>query len=263
MTFRNVPVDAYMTRLVRSLEPRAPLADAYAFLVQHGVSSAPVLDEGGRLLGVLSLTDLVRLGKPAPAGLRRAPVLALPQGTVGDVLEHRAVTVRPDASVASAATAMLEGKVHRVFVTEPERGRVAGVFSTRDVMRAVWAARLVTPLRDIMSTPVRTIGMRAPLSTAIAALAEARVRGLVVLDGGMPIGAFTQVEALAARDLPADTPVEDVMAYQTVFLDLETPLYRVAGYGVSMGARRMLALDGRTLVGIATGMDIARVAARP
>lgn len=155
---------------------------------------------------------------------------------------------------------MVNHRVHRVFVTRA--GKVIGVFSTRDALRVVLFRRIATPLRDVMTTPVETIGMGEPIEDAVTKLDARNVRGLVVLDGKVPIGVFTQLEAIRARALPGalrQHPVEEIMSYETINLDESTPLYRAAGHAISTKVRRIIACDGRPMVGIVTGYDLARV----
>jgi CBS domain-containing protein len=86
----------------------------------------------------------------------------------------------------------------------------------------------------------------------------------VVVDGAWPIGVFTHTEAMQANALPGmflDTPVERVMSYETICLDIDTPLYRVAGHAIHMGVRRILAVHDRELRGIVSGFDLVRVMA--
>jgi len=67
---------------------------------------------------------------------------------------------------------------------------------------------------------------------------------------------------MATRALPPNLrkmPVERLMSYETICLDVTTPLYRVAGYAMQMRARRILAVEKRELVGIVTGLDVIRV----
>jgi CBS domain-containing protein len=51
------------------------------------------------------------------------------------------------------------------------------------------------------------------------------------------------------------------MSYETINLDEDTPLYRAAGHAIATKVRRILAVDGRSLVGIVTGYDLAHVLA--
>jgi CBS domain-containing protein len=56
-------------------------------------------------------------------------------------------------------------------------------------------------------------------------------------------------------------PVERVMSYETVCLDVSTPVERVSNYARQMRVRRILAVEQHHLRGIATGFDLLRVMA--
>ena len=157
---------------------------------------------------------------------------------------------------------MLQNRVSRLFVHAGIR--VVGVFSTRDALRVVFARRLDRPLRSVMSSPVETISLGDSIEDALAKLDATELRGLVVVDGTRPIGVFTRFEAIRARALPPDlrgNPIEEIMSYEAVELDAETPVYRAAGHAISMRTRRIMVVDGRGLVGIVTGYDLAQVLA--
>jgi CBS domain-containing protein len=66
----------------------------------------------------------------------------LAEHTVGEVMTRKVCTVRPDATVAAAATYMLSAGVHRVLVVE--RGTLTGILTTSDIVRAVAQGRLVS-----------------------------------------------------------------------------------------------------------------------
>src|SRR5262249_6090181 len=105
-------------------------------------------------------------------------------------------------------------------------------------------------------TPVVTIGIGETIDNALVKLESSNHRGLAVVDIKVPVGVFTQLEAIKARALPARLrarPVEEVMSYETAYLDASTPLYRAAGQGIATEVRRVLVTEQRALVGIATG----------
>ena len=68
-----IPVEQAMTREVRSIAPAASIEDARAAMRNWRVRRLPVVDEGGRLVGVLSLDDLAA----------RTPVARLADDEVG------------------------------------------------------------------------------------------------------------------------------------------------------------------------------------
>ena len=93
------------------------------------------------------------------------------------------VTVTMGETVLQAARAMVERKVGAATVLDGER--VAGVVTERDVLRKLVAAGLdpaATPVRDIMTSPVLSIGTKTTVAAAAALMRKHHIRHLVVLD---------------------------------------------------------------------------------
>jgi CBS domain-containing protein len=252
-------VSEHMTPSVVSVTDDTPLEEVLETLVGLDVSSVLVTTATCSPLGVAALSDLARVS--ALGGGARGPLHVMPSNLrAKDVMKTPILCVDADATVGEAAAKMLSSRVSRLFVRREER--IVGVFSTRDAMRVVLARRLTTPLRDVMSKPVETISLGDSIDEAIAKLVETNVRGLVVVDGTYPVGAFTQMEAIRARALPPElrrNPVEEVMSYETVTLEGDTPLYRAAGQAIATRVRRILVVEARSLVGIVTGYDLAQI----
>lgn len=259
-TLWATPVREYASPTLISVRPETPLAEVHDLLVARDISSVPIVDDRGALRGILSTTDLLREARieiSAPGEVAR---ITPPPRTAGDLMRRDVITIDEEAPIGDAAGAMIKYRIHRVVVT---RGGVAvGVLSTRDAMRAVLRNRIESPLERVMTVPVETIDEGDSIRTAIERLDDANVRGLVVVDGTWPVGVFTHTEAIQARALPPlflDSPVERVMSYETICLDVKTPLYRVAGHAIQMRVRRILAVHDRELRGIVSGFDLVRV----
>jgi CBS domain-containing protein len=255
-------VTEHMTASVVSVLETTPLEGVLKTLRDKDISCVLVTTPPGAPLGVVSMTDLARVSK-LEGGHHHGPLKILPPDrTAKDIMKSPLVTVDVSADVSVAARTMLEHRVHRVFVTRD--ARVVGVFSTRDALRVVLFRRVDTPLRDVMTTPVETIGVGDVIEDALAKLDDTNMRGLVVVDGSTPVGLFTQLEAIRGRALSPELrqrPVEEIMSYETMSLDVDTPLYRAAGHAISTRMRRIFVVDGRKLVGIVTGYDLAHVLA--
>jgi predicted transcriptional regulator len=224
-----------------------------------GVSAVPVVQDG-LLLGIISTRDL--------AHRARLDMDAISQGFVRaqfgdlsavDVMRHGVLTIDMDATVTEAARTMLDHHVHRLVVvrgTSP-----VGIISTRDCMGQIVASGDRTPLSALMTSPALSVDIDMPIAEAARLLDTANVRGVVVVDGQWPVGVFTQSEAAnVAQMTPAERalPVERVMSYETICLDVDTPTYRVAAHVRDMGVRRVLAVSKRQLVGIASAVDLLR-----
>lgn len=241
--------------------PQASLTLVARLLDEKRISAVPVVD-GDALVGVISRTDLLRVGRIQAGTHRTAPALTLPEQQVADLSRRtpRApLTVASNASLREAAQGMFRERVHRLFVTDG--GKLAGVLSTYDLLRAVRDARVEVPIAEIMSTPLFTIKATQPLSSAVERIEHAHVSGLVVVDDDFPVGVFTQLEALQARDLPRDTRVDEVFDPSLLCLPTTTKAFRAAEQACRMEVRRVIPCKDREAVGIVTGLDFAKLVA--
>jgi predicted transcriptional regulator len=259
----ETPVREYASKTLISVPPEAPLDEVAALLEDRDISAVPVVDASGSLVGVLSTTDLLRLARVEISSPRGRAKVAASAQRVSDVMKTAVVSVDEGAPIRDAAAAMVSHRIHRVVVTR--KGKAVGVVSARDAMRAVLFHHVEAPIEKVMTTPVETIDLGEPIEVAVGRLADANVRGLVVVDDGWPVGVFTHGEALRCRALPEAllrTPLEEVMSYEMFCLDVKTPLYRAAGHASQMRVRRILAVSNRKLCGIVTGFDLVRVMTR-
>ncbi|MEZ4365583.1 MAG: CBS domain-containing protein [Kofleriaceae bacterium] len=202
------PVTSVMTTEVVYVRTQTPIDDVAARLASRRISSVPVLDDAGSIVGVVSRTDLIRAGRLGVGGRAVAP-LPEPAPRTAEVMSQGPLMVTPETTLAEAARLMLEHGVHRVYVVDA-RGRLGGVVAAVDLARAVRDARVTLPLEALMTSPIQTIDVGAPVADGVARLAALHVIALIVTEDGWPIGTFSQVEALAARDLPATTPIDAV-----------------------------------------------------
>ena len=98
--------------------------------------------------------------------------------------DPEAAAVPVEASVADAIRKMLDHHVGAVGVVDRE-GRVAGIFTERDVLRKLSLTRLdpeVTPVRDLMTTPVEMATQETGPGEAMATMVERHFRHLPVVD---------------------------------------------------------------------------------
>ncbi|WP_437581610.1 CBS domain-containing protein [Sorangium sp. So ce887] len=254
------PVSRYMTCEVITAPDTTLLPGVHRSLCEHAISCVPIVDAASRALGVLSRTDLLRLGQFETKTNSRGMLLTLPDVPARDVLRPGIITVGRTTLVVQAASVLLKHRIHRVFVRDD--ATLTGVFSTKDLLLALVESREATPIAELMSAPAYTIPLEAPLALAADRLTTAQVSGLVVVDpGGWPVGMFTQTEALLAHGVLSDSPVEDVMSPAMVCLDARTPLHRAAAAAHASQARRVLVVQGRRLRGVLTGLDFARAVA--
>ena len=125
----NTYVRDIMTTDVVTVRPDTPHQTVAAMLRQHRVSGFPVTGEDGKVVGVMTETDLVAL----VAGRYHRGHRAAEQATAGDLMSHPAVTVGPDDPVKTAARLMRKQRLQRLPVVDRD-GRLVGIVSRSDVL---------------------------------------------------------------------------------------------------------------------------------
>ena len=102
-----------------------------------------------------------------------------------ELCDPEAAAVPVEATVADAIHKMLDYHVGAVGVVDRE-GRVAGIFTERDVLRKLSLTGLnpdTTPVRDLMTTPVEMATQETGAGEAMATMVERHFRHLPVVDG--------------------------------------------------------------------------------
>jgi CBS domain-containing protein len=253
------PVVAYMTRDLEIAHVDTPVDKIARTMHMRDVSGVPILDARGRLVGVVTRTDLIRLGLMQARRRSTRSVMTLPHQRASEVMTHAPVEVSSATSLRHAARLMIDHDIHRVFVIEG--GQIAGVISAVDVAAAVRDAKLVAPVSSIMTSPIATIDVHQPLSTALDLLDRRHVTGLIVTEDDRPIGMFAQADALASRELPGPSSIEDTYDPAVICLPHDMKLHRVAAHVTDLRVRRVVVCKAREAIGIVSASDFARVVA--
>ena len=244
--------DAYYSSPMVCVSPEVDVHDAYLTMRTYGISAVAVVNEVGAMVGVLSLTDLLR------AGLRRPPEeTTFPRTSAEKLMTTSLLTVTPEETLRNAAAKMVEQNRHRVYVVDPQ-SRPVGVLSCRDLMTALGESRRSEALAAFMAVPVHCVEANQLLSEATQSLAKAHVSGLVVLDEGLPVGSLTQRDVLAAGEWPQKKLVDDALNPRILCLPLSMKLHRAAALAAALKVRRVVVMDGERVAGILTGLDFAR-----
>ena len=137
-----------MTHCVVSIGPEAPILDAIARMISHQVSGMPVVDAGGKLVGLVTESDFLRraeIGTEAPqrrwlelllGPASRAEDYARSHGrTVQEVMSRNIVSASRETHLTELVELMEEHGIKRIPVTE--EGRIVGIVSRADLMSAL------------------------------------------------------------------------------------------------------------------------------
>lgn len=144
-----------MTTNPVSVREDATLREALALLIDKGYSAAPVIDEAGRPVGVLSRSDLLVHDRENPTNLQQEPefyhkkdlktsndeplgrgfqVEKVDRTQVRDLMTPAVLCVAPDSPCTKVIADMLAFQVHRLFVVD-DAGVLVGVISAMDILR--------------------------------------------------------------------------------------------------------------------------------
>lgn len=123
-----------MSTEVRTLGRNDSLTLADDVLRMERIRHLPVLDEGGRLAGILSQRDLFRSALARVLGYgEHAQEALLSNLLVKDVMSNDPITVTPGTSLTEAAQVMLEAKIGSLPVIEGDK--LAGLLTEADFVR--------------------------------------------------------------------------------------------------------------------------------
>jgi CBS domain-containing protein len=174
-TGSTLSVGEIMQYQVVTVPPQMTVRELVQTLVDESISGAPVLDASGRILGVVSATDVLRLASQEaeipsgqvswnpgvlpeeqddelPAYYRSpdsATLFSSPAGdalaessfdelTVRDIMTPVAFTVRPGDKVGDLVRMLVRGRIHRALVVED--GALLGIVTPFDVLRHTFDA---------------------------------------------------------------------------------------------------------------------------
>ena len=133
-----------------SVTPKTSLKDAITIIAEKKISGLPVVDEQGKVRGIISESDLMwqETGVETPPYIMLLDSVIYLQNpgryekeihkalgqTVEDVMSDRPITIQAHQSVKEAAKLMHDKKIRRLPVVDQE-GKIVGIITQGDVVR--------------------------------------------------------------------------------------------------------------------------------
>ncbi len=140
-----------MTRNIIAVTPDTTVERLAKLLSEHKISGMPVLDENGKLVGIVTENDLIsrnkRLHIPTVVTIFDAIIYLERPGKleeeikkivgtlVNDICIKRVITIKEDATLTEIATIMSEKKVHLLPVMKGDK--LVGIVGKADLVRAL------------------------------------------------------------------------------------------------------------------------------
>ncbi len=213
---RRQTVKDVMTRDVVSVAETTQYKDIVQILAERTVSAVPVVDDSGKVIGIVSEADL--LHKMQYSGLephvhllerkqRRVARAKADSDEARDLMTSPALTVDSDTPLPAVAKMMDEERVKRLPVVD-EQGRLVGIVSRRDLLRVY--LRDDAAIRDDIREQVlrRTLWMDPDMVTVTVD------RGVVTLAGTADRRSTAQITIRLCEGVDGVVDVVDQLGYE-------------------------------------------------
>lgn len=139
-----------MTKNVITVSPEMDIHKLAELFVKKNISGAPVVDKGGKLLGVVKEEGVIFQDKKVhlptfinlslgylTLGTERynEEIKKITASKVDSIMEKSIVTISPDTEIEDVATLMIEKEVYYFPVVDKDK--LVGVITKKDIVRAI------------------------------------------------------------------------------------------------------------------------------
>jgi CBS domain-containing protein len=279
-----------MTTRVVSVHADDTVAAAVDRMMRYGFSALPVTSSNLRLVGIVSLLDVIRYREAhAEEGIE-----ADQHAPVTDIMSHDVVSMSATANVAAVARRLAESGQLRVLPVV-QGGKLVGIVTRTDLLRGAAAApkqsglsRLLggrdrdadddgalaaltrqrragppppaaTPVSEIMTTQVVTVAPSDPVTLAVQRMLRGRHPSLPVVETDRTLlGIISEADILADPQAGrrAHATVGGVMTRGVISIGPTATVGQARTLVADRGVRTLPVVDGRTLVGVLSRSDL-------
>jgi CBS domain-containing protein len=215
-----------MTTDLVCIRPTQTIKEAADLMLEHRISALPVIDENGKLIGLLSEGDLIRRYELGTERRRSrfsrffTDVVVLAEEfvrtharQVGDLMTTDLTTATPDTSLADIADLMEERRIRRVPILD--HGKLVGIIARRDLVRALVGDApqlLAAGMADRMIHDAICADIRRQPWANLSDMGIRVTNGVVRFGGIVSTDAQHKALVLLAQNIPGVKAVEDEIA---------------------------------------------------
>lgn len=135
---RYLPISHFMVREVITFVKNMPINEAIDVMLQRKISGAPVVDYDGKVVGILSEKDCLRV--LLDDGYYNCPQC---DHTVADYMSTQVQTLYPGTDLMTATRAFINVPYKRFPVVD-RQGKLVGQVSRKDILKAMQRLHVTT-----------------------------------------------------------------------------------------------------------------------
>jgi CBS domain-containing protein len=236
----DVKVSEVMRREAATVRPDSAITEVVELLLDKDFTAVPVVDNQGKVVGVVSDNDLLTRGDMnVTISLKRATdaefvrelhaSLENPSHKVSEIMTHEVVTTTPDTILGRAARLMVEKRLKRLPVIDSE-GKLVGILGRLDILNTIAAVHLPqwhpaahvigsqATVADVMDREVPQVHESASIEEVFDLLVSASHKRVVVIDDKKHVAGIIADSDLIARVSRESWPgVLEVLASKVPF----------------------------------------------
>ncbi len=188
----NEPIKFIMTSKVVSIETTGKIDEAIELMKQHNVGGLPVIDEEGKVWGIITERDITFLFAEKIGGVK-----------VSSIMSTNVVTISPKESIFTAEKTMIEKGFRRLPLVY--EGKLTGIVTVMDILRFFGGSEvfyhlksgtiiqvLQTEIGEIATKKPITIHPEADIGEAARIMEENNVGALPVMENDRLVGIITE-----------------------------------------------------------------------
>jgi len=238
-----------MSKEVATISPEEIVISAAKIMSDKKISCLVAMDQGN-IAGIITETDVLRRVGSNGKDFYRTKLSQIMSSPVESVIS--------DLSVLEASKIMGAKHIKRLPIIED--GKLVGIVTQTDLVRALTSYGLWRDVSEIMSRNIAGIQMRASVAEAAEIMTSRKLSCIIVLDGDDVAGILTEKDMLgrvvALQRDPANTRMEEVMSFPVTSAPSNLSVFSASKLMEEMNIRRLVIMKDKHLCGVLTQTDI-------
>ena len=238
-----------MSKEVATICPDEIVISAAKIMSDNKISCLVVMDQGN-IAGIITETDVLRRVGNKGKDIYRTKL--------SQIMSSPVESVSSDLSVLEASKIMGVKHIKRLPIID--EGKLVGIVTQTDLVRALTSYGLWRDISEIMSRNIAGIQMNASVAEAAEIMTSQKISCIVVMDGDDVAGVLTEKDLLgrvvALQRDPVNTRMEEVMSSPVTSIPSTFSVFSASKVMEEMNIRRLVIMKDTRLCGVVTQTDI-------